>query len=112
MLAWVLQISIISVTIIYLVHHLIDFFKSMLTIPKIKDLVDVPSQKYKNLFSQMSNEPNKPATYTTNDLIPKTEENPMKRDLKLFLKKQMNSSPDNTTDIMSLDSNYSPYNNV
>ena len=39
MLSWVIQITVISIVLIFLVHHLINFFKSTLTVPKIKDLV-------------------------------------------------------------------------
>jgi hypothetical protein len=44
MLTWVIQITIISFVLIFLVHHLINFFKSTLTVPKIKDLVNAPTQ--------------------------------------------------------------------
>jgi len=46
MLTWVIQITVISFVLIFLVHHLFEFFKSNLTVPKIKDLVNVPTQKY------------------------------------------------------------------
>ena len=113
MLVWILQMSIISITLIFLVHHLIYFFKSMLTIPKIKDLVDSPSQKYKNIFDQMkpngSNHVNSEnSAYTKIDLLP--QEDSMKKDLKSFLKKQLNTNhSDNATDVYSMDSAYSPY---
>ena len=116
MFAWILQISFISISIIYLVHHLIDFFKSMLTVPKIKDLVENPSKKYKKMFRQIneedSNNENSEKPLDITNLIPdNTNENPMKRDLKLFLKKQLKSNlTDNITDVFSLDSNYSSYN--
>lgn len=113
MFVWILQITIISIIMIWLVHHLIGFFKSMLTIPKIKDLVDSPSQKYKNIFDQMN--PNNPpnaskstSSYNKADLLP--PEDDMKKDLKSFLKKKLNANQsDNATDIYSLDSSYSPY---
>jgi hypothetical protein len=103
MIAWIFQISIISFLFIFLVHHLITFLKSTLTIPKIKDLVDSPSQKYKNIYAQLSN---------NNNNNPKEEpikvESSMKQDLKSFLKKQL--KPDQSvSDIYSLDSTYSPY---
>ena len=46
MLSWVIQITLISIILIFLVHHLINFFKSTLTVPKIKDLVNTSSKKY------------------------------------------------------------------
>jgi hypothetical protein len=87
MIAWVIQISIISFLFIFLVHHLITFLKSTLTIPKIKDLVDSPSQKYKNIYDQLSNNSNKAQTKEKVQL----PESSMKRDLKSFLKKQLNA---------------------
>jgi hypothetical protein len=87
----------------------------MLTIPKIKDLVDSPSQKYKNIFDQMNSNNPQSATHISNassynkaDLLP--QEDNMKKDLKSFLKKKLNANQsDNATDIYSLDSTYSPY---
>ena len=40
MVFWTLKWIIISVSLIFLVHHLFTFFKNTLTVPKIKDLVD------------------------------------------------------------------------
>jgi hypothetical protein len=55
MLSWALQITIISIILIFLVHNLIQFFRDTLTIPKVKDLVNAPSQKYENMFLAMNN---------------------------------------------------------
>ena len=54
MLSWIIQISLISIILIFLVHHLIGFFKTTLTVPKIKDLVNSPSQKYQHMFDTIS----------------------------------------------------------
>ena len=54
MLAWIIQISIVSFIFIFLVHHLIGFFKTTLTVPKIKDLVNSPTQKYQGMFDTIS----------------------------------------------------------
>jgi hypothetical protein len=54
MLSWILQITIISIVLIFLVHYLFNFFKSTLTVPKIKDLVNSPTQKYENMFNIIS----------------------------------------------------------
>jgi hypothetical protein len=51
MLSWILQITIISIVLIFLVHYLFNFFKSTLTVPKIKDLVNSPTQKYESMFN-------------------------------------------------------------
>jgi hypothetical protein len=58
MLGWTIQISIISIIFIFLVHHLISFFKSTLTVPKIRDLVNSPNKKYQIIFDTISNSNN------------------------------------------------------
>jgi hypothetical protein len=119
MLFWIIQATIISIVLIFLVHHLFNFFKSTLTVPKIKDLVNTPTQKYDNMFSIISKGKydNNLVTnsntnlsdiyeYTMKDLLPKPE-NDMKSELKNFLKKQHNSnnsSSINSTSISALDS--------
>ena len=60
MLSWILQITIISIVLIFLVHYLFNFFKSTLTVPKIKDLVNSPTQKYENMFNIISKNNSKP----------------------------------------------------
>ena len=111
MLSWIIQISIISIILIFLVHYLFNFFKETLTVPKIKDLVNVPNKKYENMYNIISknNGSNEPANYTDIDLLPtqpdnKIEENvypkwdklsdadSMKSELKSFLKKQLKES--------------------
>ena len=51
MLIWILQSMFLSIIFILLVHHLIHFFKTTLTIPKMKDLVNAPTQKYDNIYN-------------------------------------------------------------
>ena len=115
MLFWSIQITLLSIILIFLVHYLINFFKSTLTVPKIKDLVNTPTQKYENMFNVMSlsdrqntsnnnnssinnissninNISSNQVSYTEIDLLPKPDENSMKNELKSFLKKQMDTS--------------------
>ena len=102
MLAWIIQISIVSFIFIFLVHHLIGFFKTTLTVPKIKDLVNSPSQKYQHIFDTINTNTNTNTSlgvdnansYTAIDLLPTAEINAapkdsMKDELKSFLKKQL-----------------------
>jgi hypothetical protein len=107
MLSWIIQISIISIIFIFLVHHLLLFFKSTLTVPKIKDLVNSPTQKYQNIFNIISNNSGNsgnsmnPNSYTDIDLLPTNQETnndniSMKDELKLFLKKQLTDTNTNT----------------
>lgn len=93
MLSWIIQISLISLIFIFLVHHLIMFFKSTLTVPKIKDLVNSSEQKYQKIYNTLSNPPNI-NSYTDIDLLPTADPNTsMKDELKSFLKKQLNNDP-------------------
>ena len=129
MLSWIIQITIVSIILIFLVHYLINFFKSTLTVPKIKDLVNTPSIKYENMYNIIKNKDNinngiissgiinngiinngndkfvSNEDYTLIDLLPKHEEKPsMKNELKNFLKKQLNTSNKQDNDISTLDS--------
>ena len=121
MLAWIIQISLISLIFIFLVHHLIGFFKTTLTVPKIRDLVNSPSQKYKNIFDTINtnmsmstisltdnNSNSNSNSYTAIDLLPSSQtytstslddvtKDMMKDELKSFLKKQLNTNDSNST---------------
>ena len=117
MLSWIIQITVVSIILVFLVHHLINFFKATLTVPKIKDLVNSPTQKYENMLNIIQNNSNNSNTsydeYKIIDLLPKNElpknellrnEEPnMKSELKNFLKKQL-STASSGTDISALDS--------
>ena len=108
MLSFIIQISFISVIFIFLVHHLILFFKSTLTVPKIKDLVNSSNQKYQHIYDTLSHKNDLPnSCYTEIDLLPsninsninsngnnsnllnENGTNSMKDELKHFLKKQL-----------------------
>ena len=54
MLFWTIQVTIISIILIFLIHHLLVFFKTNLTTPKVKDLVNAPTQKYDAIFNAMN----------------------------------------------------------
>ena len=125
MLYWIIQITVISIIFIFLIHNLIHFFKSTLTVPKIKDLVNTPTQKYEDMFNIISNKNNYNSNtsftseYSLSELLPSTNintnstnintnstnnETTMKSELKNFLKKQLNNSNDSSTEISTLDS--------
>jgi len=106
MLSWILQITIISIILISLIHHLILFFKSTLTVPKIKDIVGTTTQKYENMFNVINNSNTNHNSslqkdYTLIDLLPTADTinemdinntfkpNNMKAELKYFLKSQL-----------------------
>jgi hypothetical protein len=50
---WVVQVVIVSIVIIFILHNLYIFFKETLTIPKMKDMVKRPQQKYESLFREL-----------------------------------------------------------
>ena len=118
MLSWIIQNTIISIIIIFLVHYLFNFFKTTLTVPKIKDLVNTPNKKYENMFNVISKKNNNLHedtnynSYTDIDLLPNLDSSDtdtitnintsinskninsdlMKNELKNFLKKQLKES--------------------
>jgi hypothetical protein len=102
MLGWILQISILSIAIIFLVHHIIYFLKNSLTVPKVKDLVALPSKKYQDIFNTITQPvEEEPASiprniddiqeihFTDIQSLPTEENASMKNELKNFLKKQL-----------------------
>ena len=102
MLFWTLQITVISIILIFLVHHLILFFKSTLTVPKVKDLVHAPAQKYENIYNTISSKD------YTDSLLPIDvglvhDVKSMKDELKSFLKSKTTTSDAGTTNITTLD---------
>ena len=106
MLLWSIQITIASIIFIFIVHYLINFFKSVLTVPKIKDLVNTPNKKYESMYNTISQNINVNTNinssgnadlddYTLIDLLPTANEETkpnMKKELKNFLKKQMHNT--------------------
>lgn len=90
MLYLLIKTTIISLILIFLVHYLYDFFKTNLTIPKIKDLVNRPTDKYNDIIDTIQQNTN-----TKSDLSDKltkpSDSQSMKDELKSYLKQQMNS---------------------
>jgi len=129
MFFWSLQITIISIIMIFLVHHLLNFFKNTLTVPKVKDLVNIPQQKYENIYNVLNkrgqhnannylNSIDEIKTINNNELKQETkiEINSMKNELKNFLKKQLNQNNNNQGNITNIETfdfisnnNYSVY---
>lgn len=100
MLPWIIQMSIISLVLIILVHYLFTFFKTNLTIPKVKDLVNKPQKQYETLFDTMKETSIKPKPSSVED------NSNMKNELKNYLKelsdsKKSSNSP-STSDVNAL----------
>ena len=81
------------------------FFKSTLTVPKIKDLVNSSEKKYQKIYDTLSTTDNK-NSYTVIDLLPTSVIEPdssMKDELKSFLKKQLNNDNESSNIISNGD---------
>ena len=111
MFSWVIQATFISIIFILLVHHLIQILKDTLTYPKVKDLVNVPTKKYEDIYNvlnqglgQKSHDRSSDTTpihhldiYRDNLLpdievtTPAGDDNNMKNELKNFIKKQQHA---------------------
>lgn len=108
MLFWTIQVTLISIILIFLIHHLLVFFKTNLTTPKVKDLVNAPTQKYDAIFNAMNfNAMNTSSVNSVNnisleELLPPIQPDPvdMKNELKQFMKKQFKE----TNSTINLDS--------
>ena len=53
MLFLVTKTAVISLVLIILVHSLYIFLKTNLTIPKVKDLVNKPEMRYKEIYNTL-----------------------------------------------------------
>ena len=121
MLPWIIQMSVISLILIVLVHYLFTFFKTNLTIPKVKDLVNKPRKQYEALFDTMKDTTihhrMPESEYTNMNIninenvkldVSKSESISMKNELKNYLKELSESkktsglAPSSSTAIPSL----------
>ena len=58
MLYWTIQWVIISLVLIMLIHNLYTFFKTNLTVPKVRDLVTKPTERYNEILGTIQEEKN------------------------------------------------------
>ena len=56
MLLWISQQIIISLIIIVLIHSIYTFLQNNLTTPKIRDLVNISNEKYKDIYKTIEEE--------------------------------------------------------
>ena len=84
---WFIQIVIVSLVIIFVLHNLYIFFKETLTVPKMKDLVRRPQQKYDALFRELRQEleSNNKSTRNDNNNANDPSNDAMKNELKRYL---------------------------
>jgi DNA-binding transcriptional regulator GbsR (MarR family) len=50
MIFWIIRQTIISFLFIFAMHNIYNYFKTNLTVPKIKDLIKKPKQQYKDIY--------------------------------------------------------------
>ena len=50
MLLFIIKNAIISIILIFLLHYIYDYFKTNLTTPKVKDLVNKPQMQYEEII--------------------------------------------------------------
>ena len=90
---WVGKISFLSLLLIFLIHYLYVFFLQNLTTPKVKDLVNRPSEQYDNIMKSLKSD-DLARKYDRANVI--SEKNSaMKDELKNFLAKEMKTRKDN-----------------
>jgi len=104
MFFWTIQITTMSILLIFLVHHLFVFFMTQLTVPKVKDMVYAPAQKYEEIYRKISqNVGRNDSDMNTYTVDTETEKNTrlnslsqpqssMKNELKNFLKDKLKSN--------------------
>ena len=131
MWGWIIQVTIISLLLIFLLHYLYSFFKTTLTSPKLKDLVNKPQEKYNTIYKSLQSAGNGGSYNLGEDMKPSVNDNStisatsgststsMKDELKRYLNdlnsnSSNNSSSHNNTSIVNshneISSVYSPDN--
>ena len=102
MFLWIVKQITFSIIIICLIHYLYIFFKQNLTVPKIKDLVNRPEQKYKEIYQSLETK------------IPEIPSQEIKMDMKAELKNYLQGlgkDEKNTSPISGLPQSNNVFNN-
>ena len=82
---WFIQVSVTSLIIIFVLHNLYSFFKETLTVPKIKDMVKRPQQKYETLFRELRSTNAMNANANATSTTTYNSDSEMKNELKRYL---------------------------
>lgn len=83
---WIIKVSILSLIFIFLLHYLYSFFVSTLTVPKVKDLVTLPQEKYNEMFHSLQQQQQQSTRSYANENSANISTQSMKEDLIHFLK--------------------------
>ena len=94
MWGWIIQVTIISLLLIFLLHYLYSFFKTTLTSPKLKDLVNKPQEKYNTIYNSLKSAGDGGLLNVGDDVT--TNSSSMKDELKKYLK-ELNFSDNNNS---------------
>lgn len=101
----ILQYFIVSFILILLIHYLYNFFKTNLTVPKVKDLIHKPKKRYEEIYESIE-------TKQKDELDTES----MKNELKNYLSELNEKNKDDTSDSLNISSfsknsetNYSMY---
>lgn len=99
MLLFILKNAIISIILICLLHYIYDYFKTNLTTPKVKDLVNKPQIQYEEILESIkeNNNINKKEIKKNEDLQKIT----MKNELKQYMNEL--NTPDETIPLSASD---------
>lgn len=77
MISWTIRWILFSLVLIFLIHYLYTFFKTTLTVPKVKDLVNKPTEKYNEILNTIKS--------TQSTLVETPNKEDMQSELKSFL---------------------------
>jgi hypothetical protein len=55
----ILYTGILTLFVLILMHHLYNYLKSSLTIPKVDDVISVHKKKYDEIHTELDNDKNK-----------------------------------------------------
>ena len=108
MIFWTVKHVVISLVFILLMHYIYNFFKSNLTIPKVKDLVSRPQQQYNKIFDVMRNSKNN--DNNDNNVVETTSSTNMKTELKKYLNNLQKKQDGIQSVGMNFDNSYDTYN--
>jgi len=112
MWSWILKVTMISLLLIFLLHYLYSFFKSMLTSPKLKDLVNKPQEKYNTIYNSLKSTGDGGMMHAKEDTnsnlqnITNNNSSNMKDELKKYLKELNFSDTNNSNNSNSNNAGY------
>lgn len=86
MIGWTVQWTVISLVLIILVHYLYSFFIDTLTVPKVKDLIHNPTERYNQIVTDSAN------NHST--ITPSPDASKMNEELRDFLSNIKKGTPE------------------